>query len=310
MWGTRRIGPDLAREAGRKSRDWHIAHLWNPRHVVPWSVMPGYPWLFDGSASRPKADAIALVDYLESLGRDARLAGQSAPRDVPGRAEWESERRSGMFCDCNIPRTNGSSPIWEVPAAPGERERFARRGARVFEQNCSGCHGLAGSGDGPAAQTLVPRPRNLTAADFSDRALSEILWRGKHGTSMPPWNELPAADLRGLLAYIQSLRLKDAPEQLPSEDLQKASNLYRIQCAVCHGLAGDGNGPAGGRLAPRPTAFQHVRPSQQSAERALETGLPGTAMPKWSRKLTTEERKLLARYVRSLYKFEETTDGS
>jgi len=47
MWGTRRIGPDLARERGRKSRDWHFAHLWNPRSVVPDSNMPRYPWLFE-----------------------------------------------------------------------------------------------------------------------------------------------------------------------------------------------------------------------------------------------------------------------
>ncbi len=53
MWGTRRVGPDLAREGGRKSRDWQLVHLWNPRHVVPDSVMPGYPWLFDGSPTRP-----------------------------------------------------------------------------------------------------------------------------------------------------------------------------------------------------------------------------------------------------------------
>ena len=52
LWGTRRVGPDLAREAGRKSRDWQLVHLWNPRHVVPDSVMPGYSWLFDGSPTR------------------------------------------------------------------------------------------------------------------------------------------------------------------------------------------------------------------------------------------------------------------
>ena len=79
MWGTRRIGPDLAREGGRKSDDWQLAHLWNPRHVVPDSVMPGYPWLFDGSPTRPRPEATELVSYLQSLGRDARLAGLASP---------------------------------------------------------------------------------------------------------------------------------------------------------------------------------------------------------------------------------------
>jgi cbb3-type cytochrome c oxidase subunit I len=57
MWGTRRIGPDLAREAGRKARDWHLVHLWNPRHVVPASNMPPYSWLFDGSPPPPPPGA-------------------------------------------------------------------------------------------------------------------------------------------------------------------------------------------------------------------------------------------------------------
>src|ERR1700710_3085720 len=83
--GDPRIGPDLARESGRRPRDWQLAHLWNPRHVVPDSVMPGYPWLFDGSPTRPRSEALDLVNYLESLGRDARLAGLSGPGPLPGR---------------------------------------------------------------------------------------------------------------------------------------------------------------------------------------------------------------------------------
>jgi cbb3-type cytochrome oxidase cytochrome c subunit len=35
LWGTRRVGPGLARESGKRSRDWHLTHLWNPRWVVP-----------------------------------------------------------------------------------------------------------------------------------------------------------------------------------------------------------------------------------------------------------------------------------
>jgi len=45
QWGSKRIGPDLARVGGKYSDDWHRDHLSNPRSVVPSSVMPGYPWL-------------------------------------------------------------------------------------------------------------------------------------------------------------------------------------------------------------------------------------------------------------------------
>jgi Cbb3-type cytochrome oxidase, cytochrome c subunit len=42
MWGTRRIGPDLAREYGKHPPDWQLVHLYNPRYIVPESVMPGF----------------------------------------------------------------------------------------------------------------------------------------------------------------------------------------------------------------------------------------------------------------------------
>ncbi|MCW8832366.1 MAG: cytochrome-c oxidase, cbb3-type subunit II [Colwellia sp.] len=45
LWGSKRTGPDLARVGGRYSDDWHIAHLTDPRSVVPESNMPAYNWL-------------------------------------------------------------------------------------------------------------------------------------------------------------------------------------------------------------------------------------------------------------------------
>ena len=47
LWGSKRTGPDLARVGKRYSDDWHRAHLWNPRDVVPESNMPSFPWLFE-----------------------------------------------------------------------------------------------------------------------------------------------------------------------------------------------------------------------------------------------------------------------
>lgn len=47
LWGSKRTGPDLARVGGRYSNEWHRAHLYNPRDVVPESIMPAYPWLFE-----------------------------------------------------------------------------------------------------------------------------------------------------------------------------------------------------------------------------------------------------------------------
>jgi mono/diheme cytochrome c family protein len=300
LWGTRRIGPDLARESGRKPRDWQLVHLWNPRHVVADSVMPGYPWLFDGSPTRPSRAALDLVNYLESLGLDAHLSGLSGPSSPPGN-DPEEERQKGMFCDCAIPRTSGRAPVWDTTLPAGELERFARRGAQLFARDCAGCHGKEGRGDGPAATALSPAPRNLTTAAYSDRSLSETLWYGIPGSSMLPWNERPGGELRGLVAYLKSLAPKETPPSLSTDERATARALYVQQCAVCHGRSGAGDGSSAAILAPSPTNFHEVRPTSEYAEAALANGVRGTAMPRWGPKLTPDQRSLLARYVRSFY---------
>ena len=67
LFGTRRVGPDLIRQAGVHSNDWHMAHLFDPRSVAPYSVMPAYPWFFDAE-KRPTERALAVVAYLQWLG--------------------------------------------------------------------------------------------------------------------------------------------------------------------------------------------------------------------------------------------------
>ena len=51
QWGSKRTGPDLARVGGRYSDAWHVAHLNQPRDVVPESNMPAYPHLLSTKAS-------------------------------------------------------------------------------------------------------------------------------------------------------------------------------------------------------------------------------------------------------------------
>lgn len=47
QWGSKRNGPDLARVGGKYTDAWHVAHLTDPRSVVPQSIMPSYAFLFD-----------------------------------------------------------------------------------------------------------------------------------------------------------------------------------------------------------------------------------------------------------------------
>ena len=45
LWGSKRTGPDLAREGGLRSHYWHFQHMIRPKEVTPGSIMPVYPWM-------------------------------------------------------------------------------------------------------------------------------------------------------------------------------------------------------------------------------------------------------------------------
>ena len=89
LWGSKRTGPDLARVGGRYSDEWHRAHLYNPRNVVPESKMPAYPWLVEGTLSGQntpaKMKALRLVGVPYS---DDDIAGAS--QAVKGKSEMDA----------------------------------------------------------------------------------------------------------------------------------------------------------------------------------------------------------------------------
>jgi len=86
QWGSRRIGPDLAREGGKQSHDWQVRHLENPRQLIGQSLMPTYAHLLreklDFAGIQAKVDAMAMlgVPYGQAVksGRAPELARAQA----------------------------------------------------------------------------------------------------------------------------------------------------------------------------------------------------------------------------------------
>lgn len=89
LWGSKRTGPDLHRVGGRYSDDWHRAHLFNPRSVVPESKMPAYPWLSENKLTG--AHTVAKMKALSILGvpyTDEDMKGAVAA--VKGKTEMDA----------------------------------------------------------------------------------------------------------------------------------------------------------------------------------------------------------------------------
>lgn len=65
QWGSKRTGPDLAREGGLRSHYWHYQHMIRPKEVTPGSIMPAYPWLRDDdldiSLTKTKIEAMQTL---------------------------------------------------------------------------------------------------------------------------------------------------------------------------------------------------------------------------------------------------------
>jgi cytochrome c oxidase cbb3-type subunit 2 len=78
QWGSKRIGPDLARVGGKYSNDWHYAHLKNAQEMVPESLMPHYAFLADTLIN--PSDLQSRMRTLRTLGVPyTDLAAQADP---------------------------------------------------------------------------------------------------------------------------------------------------------------------------------------------------------------------------------------
>ncbi len=95
LWGSKRTGPDLARIGGKYSDEWHVAHLINPRDVVPPSIMPAYSRLLRNPVRTD--DLGAHLRALRAVGvpyTDDMIANATA--DAQAQAMPDSDAATGV----------------------------------------------------------------------------------------------------------------------------------------------------------------------------------------------------------------------
>lgn len=92
--------------------------------------------------------------------------------------------------------------------------------------------------------------------------------------------------------------------------LERGRAIYLDACSPCHGIRGDGAGPAAQGFDPAPRNFRRgvykfrttvsgALPLDEDLERTVREGLPGTEMPRWKNVLAEHDIKAVVQYVKS-----------
>jgi mono/diheme cytochrome c family protein len=247
--------------AERTEFAWHVEHLLEPAAVVADSNMP------DVGLTREEAAVLAF--YLASL----------RPLDVP--TAWTPPDR------VRVERLGG--------------REFGGDGATLLRVLCSGCHGERGEGQPVGLHAdAYPAIRNLDLlAVAPDELLRRTIETGRTGRRMPGWGAeaggLQPHEIEAIVAELRSFEpVTVSLEAVRSASVEPGLGREERDCAVCHGLAGEGViGPSH-----RSRAFGSLA-TDRFLHGTLVNGRPGTAMPRF-RELTAAELAGVIAYVRSL----------
>ena len=206
---------------------------------------------------------------------------------------------------------------------------------QLYDTSCASCHGTDGRGDGPAADALVPRPRDFTRGTYkfrtttsgsvpSDDDMYRSIAQGLPGTSMLGWKGiLSDGQMRALVVYVKQFSPRFATDRptlvtpspaVPSSpaSIEKGRAAYdALACGACHGEAGSGAGAVTSGLQDdwgheshasnlsEPWSFRGGRTSADVYMR-LKSGINGSPMPSFADTAKDEDLWHVANYIVSM----------
>jgi len=230
LLGSERTGPDLTNIGKRQpSEDWHLLHLYNPRAVVPESVMPSYVWLFrevdstlvgkdDKTITVPKEyfnkpgmkivateDALLLVEYLKSL-QQTELPSGNMNKFIPA---LKKNKEEGMS---------------------GDKSSGGLDGENLFKQTCAACHQDNGKG---VVGAFPPLAGSKIVNNEDPGMLIKIVLQGYDARTdygvMPPFgDQLTDAEIAAITTHERSSWGNDAPA-VKEEDVKKIREFIKSE---------------------------------------------------------------------------------
>lgn len=276
LLGSERNGPDLSNIGVRQpSSVWQYIHLYEPRAVVPASIMPAFPWMFrivdeapPGEQPVPLPPAIApahgvvvptedgkaLIAYLHSL-KQPSLPGEK-PAGAP---------------------VAGAPP----PAVAGAPPSFnAAQGAKLFAANCAVCHGAEGKGVPGAFPPLAgdpvvnaPDPREQIATVLHG-AKGRTIGGQTYSAEMPAFSgQLAAQQIADVIDHERTSWGNHGTVITAADVITVQANQPALQGPAAMVV---GPGPSGSGAAPAAAPVQPTRPQAKMAEQAHP---PGKAVP-------------------------------
>lgn len=209
LFSTRRIGPDLSRVGLKYSDEWHLAHFWDPRMLIPDSIMPRFAKLFKGPYEVKiveDSDGNRTLDKNADTGNLFNFSSEEKILITPNETGLAFVVEEGKYPVIHTPNEEFTGSSVSVISQSEElkglidyvqklgtnrgkwRDRFEPQlveasmvsipkseewieyGKNVYARRCEGCHGLTGNGNGPAATFMYKfKPRNFNAGVFKFR---------------------------------------------------------------------------------------------------------------------------------------------
>jgi len=175
LWGSKRTGPDLAREGGLRPSAWHYQHYLNPQQLAAKSNMPSYAFL----KGRP-LDAASVLDHMNGLAMvhpELKTDLGAVQASVAGKDELDALVAYTQQLGHAVARRAAAPVDLAVQNPLAGSAAAKKKGKALFADNCTACHGDEAEGS-DAAPSLIDDRFLEADGDLPDAAYFAMIHDG------------------------------------------------------------------------------------------------------------------------------------